>query len=111
MVLNDRWHDILNNPTLWVESLRDLITEGGTGAFQTQVMPAGHADFPRLYFTQGNLIHEFDGSARQMRPEGPTLLEEAGERPYVLALLRDHVRMAREMLDRFEDRLNEISPS
>lgn len=60
MVLNDRWHEVFNNPLLFVESVEEEMRKGGgEAAFQTTVMPMCHADDVQLYFAQGNLMTHF----------------------------------------------------
>jgi hypothetical protein len=34
-----RWHEIVNNPVLWVESVEDIRRTGGEAAFGTKVAP------------------------------------------------------------------------
>lgn len=58
MVLNDRWHEAVNNPILFVESI-EMAMRSGTNSeavFQTQVMKSHHADDAHLYLVGGNLI-------------------------------------------------------
>lgn len=35
----DRWHEVMNNPTLWVESVEKTRRNGGIAAFDTHVLP------------------------------------------------------------------------
>lgn len=34
-----RWHEIINNPVLWAESVEDVRRTGGEAAFGTRVAP------------------------------------------------------------------------
>lgn len=101
MVLMDRWHEVVNNPELWVQSIDDNLREGGTAHFQTTVMRQEHADIPRLYFSQANWMHEFD-------PYDRDLFARIKENPRMVAILKEDVRMSRDMLDNFEKKLLEI---
>ncbi len=101
MFLNDRWHQVVNNPTLWVESIDQIFREGGTAAFQTRVMPTSHADNPRLYIMHGNTFSEFGR---------PDVLDEARSSQFMLDWYRENVRIARRILNDFDKQLKSIEP-
>lgn len=63
MVLNDRWHEAMNNPHYWVESIEEQMRrlEGGEAAFQTAVCRSHHADGRGIYMTHGNRMYDLTG--------------------------------------------------
>lgn len=107
MFLNDTWHQVMNNPELWVESLQEatfgLEQDTGKAAFGTQVMPTHHIDDARLYFTNGGLIYEISAYSRMFD------LVEA--RPHILDVMRKDVTLVQDILDTYQYRLSRISPA
>lgn len=81
MILNDRWHEVMNNPIQFVESIEEEMRKGGgTAAFQTTVMPMADSYSPQLYYSQANWMNHFwlpDLTEERQRPELSKRVEEA----------------------------------
>jgi len=105
LILNDTIPDIQANPEEFVKNLLTQIAKGegeikcGNHGNVAYVMKTEHANYPRLYFTEGNWIFEISDNS--------SVLVKA-HRKELLPVLKEYLKKAKSKLKEFEVMLKQI---